>query len=402
MAHFTIKGNKHANVEFTRSNSTWTVLANATLSVTNNSAIFEDSDKSGNTLINNGHVFADNGEHTVTIDLEGEGTHVTNSATGVITGLIGVDLLGDDQRMVNRGRIDVSEEGIKVRGTQSEVTNHGTILARGSAIDLIDCDNSTIDNAADGKIRSTGGTGVSFSTDTDVKVTFTNEGLVTSKFDAVSGSNGDDKVVNHGTLNGNVSLGDGNNVFDTRGGIFNGTFTAGDGDDVLITDKANIGFSNTSDTDGTDTVKSTVSYKLGANVEILRLLGHADLKGTGTAGAVDQQIFGNSGDNVIKGLANGNFLTGGKGNDTLSGASFSQDIFFFATGDGKDTITNFVEGQFADLLDVSKWHSITDFDDLMAHHVKNVAGGVMIFAGDDSVTLDGLHKANLVEDNFVF
>ena len=105
---------------------------------------------------------------------------------------------------------------------------------------------------------------------------------------------------------------------------------------------------------------------------------------------------------VIKGLANGNFLTGGKGNDTLSGASFSQDIFFFATGDGKDTITNFVEGQFADLLDVSKWHSITDFDDLMAHHVKNVAGGVMIFAGDDSVTLDGLHKANLVEDNFVF
>lgn len=402
MADFTIKGTKHSVTNLNQSDSTWTVLASATIDVRNNSAFFEDSDVSGNTLVNNGHVTANNGEHTITFFLDGEGTNVTNSKSGVINGLTGVRLGGDQQTMVNDGLISTSEEGIMIFGKRSHVTNHGDIVTGGTSIDLIDCNHSIIDNAADGKIKSTGGTGISFSTDPGTSITFRNEGVVTSKFDAISGSDGNDKVINHGTINGNVSLGNGNNLFDTRGGTFTGTFTAGDGDDTLITDNAAIGFSNTSADDGTDTVKSTVSYTLSANVEILRLLGHGNINGTGASGAEGQEIFGNSGNNVIKALGVDNTLSGGRGDDTLSGAAFSSDTFLFATGDGKDTIKNFVEGQFADHLDVSKWSAITDFNDLMDHHVKDVHGGVMIFAGQDSVLLQGLEKANLTEDNFVF
>jgi len=402
MANFTIKGNKHSVVEFKQSDSTWTVVASATLSVTNNSAIFEDFDKSGNTLINKGHVFADNGQHTVTIFLNGEGTDVTNTKTGVITGLTGVRLGGDHQTMLNQGIISTSDEGVTVYGTKSHLTNDGRITADDIGIDLINCDNSVIDNAAGGKIKS-GGTGVSFSTDTDVAVTFTNEGSVKSAFAAVSGSNGDDKVINHGTLIGDVYLGDGDNVFDTRGGTLDGLFIAGDGDDTLITDKASVKFSNTSDTDGVDTVKSTVSYKLNANVENLYLLGTADINGTGTG--EDNTISGNSGDNVIKGMGGFDTLSGGKGNDRLSGGS-DIDVFQFSTGDGKDVLTNFnVDsggGASTDVLDISKWNAISDFDDLMAHHIKNVGGDAMIFAGADSILLTDVHKADLSNTDFVF
>ena len=57
-----------------------------------------------------------------------------------------------------------------------------------------------------------------------------------------------------------------------------------------------------------DTVKSTVSYELGNNLEHLTLTGSAAIQGTGNA--LNNKIIGNSGDNS---------LTGGMGNDTLSG-----------------------------------------------------------------------------------
>lgn len=76
---------------------------------------------------------------------------------------------------------------------------------------------------------------------------------------------------------------------------------------------------------GTDQVKSNVTYTLGNNVENLALTGVAALNGTGNGLA-----------NVLTGNAGANVLTGGAGNDQLNGAGGADRL---AGGIGNDIYT---------------------------------------------------------------
>jgi Ca2+-binding RTX toxin-like protein len=80
---------------------------------------------------------------------------------------------------------------------------------------------------------------------------------------------------------------------------------------------------------------------------------------TGTS--LDDFLHGNSGDNQLKGLAGIDNLWGHKGNDKLSGGG-DGDHFHFATGDGKDVITDFTDA--SDFLRQEDWKAITSFSDL--------------------------------------
>jgi uncharacterized delta-60 repeat protein len=94
----------------------------------------------------------------------------------------------------------------------------------------------------------------------------------------------------------------GNNILDGGAGV--DTMVGGGGDDTYIVD-------NTADVAtevvgaGTDSVQSSVTYTLGANVENLTLTGTTAINATGNT--LDNVITGNTGINV---------LTGGAGNDT--------------------------------------------------------------------------------------
>ncbi|HUL02172.1 MAG TPA: calcium-binding protein, partial [Gemmatimonadales bacterium] len=83
---------------------------------------------------------------------------------------------------------------------------------------------------------------------------------------------------------------------------------------------------------GTDTIQSSVTYTLPANVENLTLTG-----------ALDVDATGNSLDNVLTGNAGENRLTGGAGNDTLSGGA-GDDTYVITPASDTDTIVEAVGG----------------------------------------------------------
>jgi Ca2+-binding RTX toxin-like protein len=81
--------------------------------------------------------------------------------------------------------------------------------------------------------------------------------------------------------------------------------TGGAGDDIYVVDNAGDVVTELS-SEGTDTVRSSVSFTLGANLETLELVGSAR---NGTGNALDNRIIANDARNV---------LDGGAGIDTVS------------------------------------------------------------------------------------
>jgi len=140
--------------------------------------------------------------------------------------------------------------------------------------------------------------------------------------DTLIGGKGNDDLVgaaNNDSLDG----GDGNDTLEGGdgkdsmvGGAGNDTYLVNDpGDKVtesLAFDKGG----------GIDTVQSSISYTLGANLDNLTLVpGGPVLDTIGTGNTLNNIIQGNTGNNKLLGLTGDDSLNGGDGNDTLDGGT---------------------------------------------------------------------------------
>jgi Ca2+-binding RTX toxin-like protein len=162
-------------------------------------------------------------------------------------------------------------------------------------------------------------------------------GQLSGEFENIVTGDGNDSITGNDSANeirgmrGNDTLAGGGGADTLMGGMGNDTYVRSGGG-RLVEARAS----------GTDTVLSSVTYTLGANLERLTLTGTSAVSGTG-----------NSSNNTITGNAADNTLNGRTGSDTLIGG-LGDDIYIT---DGEETITEGSTGG-TDIVRSSATHTL--------------------------------------------
>jgi Ca2+-binding RTX toxin-like protein len=182
--------------------------------------------------------------------------------------------------------------------------------------------------------------------------------------DTLEGLAGSDTLVGN---DGDDTLDGGSGVDRLDGGLGNDAYIVSSGD-VLV------------DAGGTDSVRSGVSWTLGAGFEMLTLTGTSSIAAIGNL--LDNFIVGNSGNNGISGRDGNDTLIGGAGNDTFvmsmgPGTNYGNDRI--DGGSDVDTLDFGVNARTAIVVDLSAGTLVGGGDggagSATLFNIENVNGG---------------------------
>ncbi|MDP4300556.1 beta strand repeat-containing protein [Leptothrix discophora] len=202
-------------------------------------------------------------------------------------------------------------------------------------------------------------------------------------------------VLTGNAASNSLSGGSGNDTLD--GGAGTDTLSGGSGDDTFFFDSTTDTLTELAD-EGTDTVRSSVTYSLGVNLENLTLTGSTAINGTGNALA--NVLTGNAANNSLSGGSGNDTLDGGAGTDTLSGGSGDDTFFIDSTtdtltelaGEGTDTVKSSVTyslGVTVENLTPTGSTTINGTGNALANVLTGNAANNSLSGGSGNDTLDG-------------
>jgi Ca2+-binding RTX toxin-like protein len=205
----------------------------------------------------------------------------------------------------------------------------------------------------------------------------TGNGLANRAANRLTGESGNDTL---GGGSGNDTLDGGSGRDSLDGGSGADSMSGGAGSDTYAVGNLSDRIVETSTLAGEiDTVRSAVTWTLGANLERLVLTGTAAIKGTGNA--LDNGITGNGGANTLEGEGGRDTLSGADGNDSLSGGDGND---LLDGGAGNDTL---VGAGGSDIYVVDSSQDIISEGSTVAGEIDTVRSAVTWTLG---VTLENL------------
>ena len=426
------------SLQITGDNSYLTIGQNGYLTgsgFASGTAVIQYTGSPGSVVVNRGTISANSSVALLTdggVTIINQG--LIDGADPVFLGLFG----GAGDRLVNAGSIvagSTSESytdsrdnnGVVSTGEQTIINNLaggqivGTFIT-GAGVAFNGSGGGTIFNA--GEIVSQQYHGVNFGDSSATLSRLVNSGTITGFLTSFNGSNQSDLVTNRGQMIGDVNMGADADTLDNRGGIIEGDVSLGGGNDRYVgtgggsvsaavygDSGADTFFGNQNVAEvfvgGADT--DTLDFRLGGAVTLALDLSFA----TGGAALGDtyfemENVFGSDiGDDVIRGNGFANALFGFAGNDSLDGAS-GNDVL--RGGTGVDTLTGGIGNdtfRFSALNECGD--QITDFgnilssDDRFQITAAAFGGGLVagVLAANQFVTrADNL--AQDADDRFIF
>ncbi|HEX8669322.1 MAG TPA: calcium-binding protein [Allosphingosinicella sp.] len=159
------------------------------------------------------------------------------------------------------------------------------------------------------------------------------------------------------------------------------------GSDTYVVDNSGDKVRETSASGGTDTVESSISYTLGSNVENLKLMGTANLNGTGNG--LSNAITGNSGANKLLGLGGNDTIDAGAGNDRIVGGAGNDSI---RGGTGADGF--YFDSPLSSSSNVDRMLDFSSADDTVFLN-RNVFTG---FAANGTISASAFHTGTAAHD----